>query len=119
MLLVFRAWLRLGSNVPSHWEFDRSDFVNVFCETCIWASKTTLVQRFMMPNCKDEERSCRAYMQWQVVWKEITASVGLATRIYGEDQVWRASRAGATRERDKGPHHHVAFSPSSSRESPA
>ena len=79
MLLVFRARLRLGSNVPSHWEFDRSDFVNVFCGTCI-CGKTTLVQRFMMPNCKDEERSCRAYIQWQVVWTEITASVGLAGR---------------------------------------
>eukprot|EP00434_Breviolum_minutum_P024899 symbB.v1.2.021990.t2/scaffold1899.1/size238565/26 len=32
LLLVFRARLRLGSNVPSHWEF-------------------------MMPNCKDEERT--------------------------------------------------------------
>ena len=118
MLLVFRAWLRLGSNVPSHWEFDRSDFVNVFSGTCIWA-RQLWSRGFMMPNCKDEERSCRAYMQWQVVWKEITALVGLATRIYGEDQVWRASRAGETCERDKGPHHHVTFSPSSSRESPA
>ena len=92
MLLVFRARLRLGSNVPSHWEFDRSDFV--CCGTCIWASKTTLVQRFMMPNCKDEERSCRAYMQWQVVWKEITASVG-----FGHSHLWGGPSVEELRER--------------------